>query len=116
MIKISPNPLALSGNMRVVEFLNCETGSDRIPQMIFHYEACTFVSEVENAPEIVQFRKLGKLVATNEIKVDEQGAISEKGTIGEYDFYKYAMFSGKFTEKELIEIVIKRADENKRFD
>ena len=124
MTNISPNPLALAGNVRTVEHLNTETGSDRVPQMIFHYEACTFASAEQNASEIVQFRKTDKLTATNDTKVDATGAIIlpdengnyPDGVIGERDFYIFAMFSGKYTQNELVKFVILQADANKRFD
>ncbi len=124
MTNISPNPLALAGNVRTVEHLNTETGSERNPIMLFHYEACTYASGKENAPEIVEFRKTDRLTATNDTKVDATGAIVSpdengsypEGVIGERDFYVNMMFSGMFTQEQIIQMVILRADENKRFD
>jgi hypothetical protein len=124
MTTISPNPLALAGNKRTVEHLDTQTGSERNKVMIFHYEACTFVSAEENAAEIVQFRKTDKLTATNETKVDAQGnylqpdenGVYPEGAIGEWDFYVALMFSGAFTQAQIIKMVILRADENNRFN
>lgn len=123
-VTISSNPLALSGNTRVVEHLNTETGSDRNPVMSFHYEAITYVNAQENAKEIVEFRKQDKLLATNDVKVNASGKIIlpneqgeyPEGVIGERDFYIAALFSGNYTQEQLIRFVVLQADSNKRFD
>lgn len=113
---ITPNPKAVQGNKRVVEFLNLETGSDRIPVMKLHYEARTYESANEGANEIIEFRKTSHLTATNDTMVDENGVIDENGTIGERDFYIAAMFSGNYTEEQLIGFAILNADAAHRFD
>jgi hypothetical protein len=123
-VTITPHPYANQGNKRVIEHLNTETGSDRIQEMLFHYERRVYESNAENAMEIVEFRKTDKLTATNEVKVNAQGVILNpdedgeypEGAIGEYDFYISALFSGNFTKEQMVEMVIQQADSNHRFD
>lgn len=123
LTKISPHPLYLAGT-RVVEHLNTETGSERVKEMIFHYEMRVHENDAEDSKELVIFRRTDKLTATNDTKVDAQGKILTpdaiggypENAIGEWDFYTSAMFSGNFTKEEMIKMVILRADERKQFD
>jgi hypothetical protein len=115
-VTITPHPYANTGNKRVIEHLDTQTGSTRVPQMVFHYERRVYESDAENAKEIVEFRRTDKLIATNEVKVNQKGEIDPEGKIGEYDFYISALFGGNFTKEQLIEMVILQADSNHRFD
>jgi hypothetical protein len=127
MIKISSNPQGESGNARFVELTQLIINPARVSvgteSAIYFWYACyTHRDESlgENglpaSPEAVLLRKPSCLTATNEIKVNEQGTITEDGTIGEADFYLSAIFSGNFTREQLIEMVILRADARGQFD
>ena len=116
VVEISKHPEALDSTIRVVEHIETETGSERNPRMAFHYEARVYESREKEARELPRFRKTSALIATNEIRVNSKGEITEEGDFGEYDFFISAIFSGKYTKEELIKMVILRADANKRFD
>lgn len=120
-IEISQQPF-IQENTRIIRFLRLEIGAEgkHSAEILFHYERSVFIGEEDKETgfrnELIDYRKVGVLKATNEIKVDEQGNITEKGMIGEYDFYISAIFSGKYTKEELIMFVIKNADAHKRFN
>lgn len=129
LVHISPNPLAVNGNGRFVEYKEMRDIAGEKPelsQMELWYTAYTHeTDEVDEfgkpiSPEYTPARKHDRLTAVNSTRVDANGKIIEDALptdgFGEYDFFIKALFSGLFTKQSLFELVVHNADEKQRFD
>jgi hypothetical protein len=114
-VEITPQP-NIGENTRFIRFISLEISDDTIAELVFHYERSVYIGGVNPQNEVLDFRKSNVLRATSKTFVDNKGDIVENGTMTEWEFYMSAIFSGKYTREQLIELVIKLADTRKRFD
>jgi hypothetical protein len=113
------NPITLQDNKKgflrkvQVNYINIDLLAQSID---FGYTLFHFSQKEGEEKEITRLRETSILVANNINKVDKTGNVTEKGDLGEYDFWLAYITGQSFEIEKILSLIIEAQEKKGKFD